>query len=654
LKIFSITLQNYRQYKSVKIEPSTDEKRNFTVIQGPNGAGKTNLMNALTWCLYGIEPHLSSDSTGFLRANMAAFSDLKIDDDLDVRVQISLGETKPEYIIDRKENYVKRGAKPENAIINQARTILFLDRYDWKTHAYPTSLLNRILPEDVSAFFFFDGERLDEFFKAESREKVRDALLDVSQVTLLDNALGRLDGLKDDLRRSAKGLSSQADVILEKLEACKKELGGSQTKLRGLETDKTETIRLISGIDEKLKNSPRENIQTLQNERQTLTQDGKGLQDETSEAMEDLNSAIVRFGPIIFAKPAVDLAINEVEKRYKTGELPPKIQEQYLNDLLKQGKCICGTDIASHGTPRENVERQLHASSFSEIEDQIREGKFELGEIHKRTGDFPKIADEIGVNIVKNSETLKRKGDRLKEISEILSKYDEEEIQRLESDRLRLQSQKEKLLEEIGLARGEVEGKKKEFASLENLHKNELRKSAKHAAVQSQVDLCQKAIASMDGIKTNIVDEIRKIIEAKTKQYFLSLIWKKGTFVDVKIDESYTLSVVHKGGWNALGTLSAGERQMLALSFMAALKEVSGFHFPVVIDTPLGRISREPKDNVAESLPKYLEGTQVTMLMTDEEYTESVRKRMSPRIGKELKLEYEESKDQTLVMKYAS
>ena len=93
---------------------------------------------------------------------------------------------------------------------------------------------------------------------------------------------------------------------------------------------------------------------------------------------------------------------------------------------------------------------------------------------------------------------------------------------------------------------------------------------------------------------------------------------------------------------------------MLALSFMAALKEVSGFHFPVVIDTPLGRISREPKDNVAESLPKYLEGTQVTMLMTDEEYTESVRKRMSPRIGKELKLEYEESKDQTLVMKYAS
>ena len=266
MKIFSITLQNYRQYKSVKIEPSTDEKRNFTVIQGPNGAGKTNLMNALTWCLYGIEPHLSSDSTGFLRANMAAFSDLKIDDDLDVRVQISLGETKPEYIIDRKENYVKRGAKPENAIINQARTILFLDRYDWKTHAYPTSLLNRILPEDVSAFFFFDGERLDEFFKAESREKVRDALLDVSQVTLLDNALGRLDGLKDDLRRSAKGLSSQADVILEKLEACKKELGGSQTKLRGLETDKTETIRLISGIDEKLKNSPRENIQTLQNE----------------------------------------------------------------------------------------------------------------------------------------------------------------------------------------------------------------------------------------------------------------------------------------------------------------------------------------------------------------------------------------------------
>ncbi len=136
------------------------------------------------------------------------------------------------------------------------------------------------------------------------------------------------------------------------------------------------------------------------------------------------------------------------------------------------------------------------------------------------------------------------------------------------------------------------------------------------------------------------MDFIRKQIESKTNDFFLDLIWKKEAFREVTIDPDYKISVISESGKSSLGTLSAGERQILALSFMAALYTVSGFDAPIIIDTPLGRISGEPRKNIAKSLPDYLSKTQVTLLMTDTEYTEDVRKELLKRIGKEYRLDF--------------
>ena len=67
---------------------------------------------------------------------------------------------------------------------------------------------------------------------------------------------------------------------------------------------------------------------------------------------------------------------------------------------------------------------------------------------------------------------------------------------------------------------------------------------------------------------------------------------------------------------------------------------VSGFDAPLVIDTPLGRMSREPKLNIAEKLPSYLKGKQITLLLTEEEYTPEVRKRIQKHVGKEYKIKF--------------
>ena len=134
--------------------------------------------------------------------------------------------------------------------------------------------------------------------------------------------------------------------------------------------------------------------------------------------------------------------------------------------------------------------------------------------------------------------------------------------------------------------------------------------------------------------------KVKQEVEERASKQFLTLIWKKETYKGLVIDDDYNISVPDTSGREALGTLSAGERQVCALSFMAALNSVSGFEAPIVIDTPLGRISREPRRNIAENLPDYLKGTQVTLLVTEEEYTPEVRKALSRVIGKEYTINF--------------
>jgi DNA sulfur modification protein DndD len=651
-RIFSIDVENYRQYRGKKkIDFSTDVEKNFTIIQGPNGSGKTNLVNAITWCLYDKELRLSKGSSSIGPINSTALEELEKGETLDMAVRIRLGDERPEYYIQR---FLRAHKRSDNEIVYTPmgwKVMYLSEGRDWKEHSMPNILINKLLPEAVSGFFLFDGERLDDFFKTENREGVKQALIDVSQINLIDSALYRLDSVKDSIRRNASGFSSQADSILEKIEVYKNSFVEMQGNLKELEKQKSDTLKRISEIDEQLKDVPWEGIQKLQTERNDLTSKLVDLEEDKKQNEQTLIDLIVKTGPSILCNSAIRVTLDEIEKKYKTGELPPKIREQYIKDLLNAGKCICGTDISKPGPHRASVQAHLQVAHLSQIDEEVREGKFELLNTMKTISNFLDGDDRLGRKIRKLSEDIKRGQERLKEISMTLSKYNAEEIQRLESDRAKLEQLRDDLSERIGSTKADIDRCKSKIGLLETDHKKELRKSEKHAALRAQIDLCEKAIIILEKVKQELIDEIRKIIEAKTKEYFLKLIWKKETFVDVKIDENYSVSVIHRGGWDALGTLSAGERQVLALSFLSALQKVSGFDFPVIIDTPLGRISGEPKDNIAELLPNFLSETQVTMLVTDQEYTESVKSRMIKRIGKEWQLVYDESNDETRVDK---
>jgi DNA sulfur modification protein DndD len=83
-----------------------------------------------------------------------------------------------------------------------------------------------------------------------------------------------------------------------------------------------------------------------------------------------------------------------------------------------------------------------------------------------------------------------------------------------------------------------------------------------------------------------------------------------------------------------LQDLSAGERQILAISILWSLSEVANIKIPVIIDTPLGRLDSKHRHQL---ITKYFPeaSLQTIILSTDEEIIGPYYKLCKPYVGEE-------------------
>ena len=105
---------------------------------------------------------------------------------------------------------------------------------------------------------------------------------------------------------------------------------------------------------------------------------------------------------------------------------------------------------------------------------------------------------------------------------------------------------------------------------------------------------------------------------------------------------TYTVRLRTAGGQDlSAAQLSAGEKQLFAISMLWAMREVSGRPLPLVVDTPMGRLDSEHRGRLVSS---YFPGAshQVLILSTDTEIDRSIlREALHPHISKAFHLEYD-------------
>jgi DNA sulfur modification protein DndD len=94
--------------------------------------------------------------------------------------------------------------------------------------------------------------------------------------------------------------------------------------------------------------------------------------------------------------------------------------------------------------------------------------------------------------------------------------------------------------------------------------------------------------------------------------------------------------------------LSAGERQLLAVSMLWGLARASGRPLPAIIDTPLGRLDTAHRLNLVE---KYFPNAshQVFLLSTDEEIDQNLYDEMKDSISRTYTLDYDDKERVTTI-----
>ncbi len=649
-----IKLKNYRQYRDVSLKfGKPKDKKNFIVIQGANGSGKTNLVNAITWCLYGKEKHMGSKYAGLPMVNTLAAEELENGKIIEVEVEIQLRDQDGKKInLKRNMSYKKSDEgkllKIPHPIANSEDgsrlTMMREINRDMIDVEDPSYVLRYLIPESIEEYFFFDGERLDDYFRETTGTRIREAVFKISQVELLEKVIEHLEKRKNEFIKKEKHLGSKAQEIISQKEVYEESLRNYKEQLKEHKTQKDLAEQKEEEYNEKLRGCSAPAAKRLQEEREEIEKDLNSIEENIIELEKRKSDYLISISPQIFAYHALIKANTLISSREEAGDIPPNYKKNFIEGLLDKGECICGTDISTDNEHRKRIEKLLkQCDEITNISEELITLNVAVKSALEEIEDFPERRESYNRKLREYEEMRKSKSKRLKKISEEISGMDTDKISMWEEKLQEYKKLKEDLIgkiKEMEYRCGEAE---KTIKKLESELEKELEKEEQLEETKNIIAFCNTCLEQATQIKERIMKEVRKEIEDKTKKQFFELIWKREEYKDITIDEEYNISVQHQSGMEGIGTMSAGERQALALSFMAALNSVSGFDVPIIIDTPLGRLSKEPKNNIARKLPNYLKEKQVILLVTDSEYTPEVREKLLDRLIAEYRIDFRET-----------
>jgi DNA sulfur modification protein DndD len=635
--ITSIELTNFRQYRDHHvIELAFDKKKNVAIVKGRNGAGKSNLLNALTWCFYDVETHSTyEDNEKMPIVNTSELVALKPNQKIQAEVKIYLDTDRGPWTIKRTlaggkhpngEIYVE-----EDSTLSVAHPVGGQDKVE--TGKDTEVLINNLLPHDLKSFFFMDGEKLREFFNKDTNENIGESIEKVSQLDLMYKAADHLEAHEKELRKGVKESTPKLDQIdgeIQFLQTKLEKLKGSIDKHKDETKDNNKELKDVKDF---LKNCGIEHVEQLEQERQTIEEDVKTINGSMHSKVLERNKYLVKMAPFIYLKKPIESALKMVGLKIEKGELPPKIKETLVLELIERGKCICGTKIV--GDAKKILEKYVKTLSLSELGEVSIVGKTKFKDILLDIEKFSDVMDGFYKEITSFEEQLAVKSRRLEQIKDEL-KIGEDKTKIINYERrrdelithnARIEQQMKMDLSEEKEARSLLDTKRSEY-------EKELGSSEKNKRLKAKLKLVQDTLKTLADTEIIIKDKIREQIQTNTENNFFKLIRKKGAFKKVIINENYEVVVKHESGYNVIDHLSAGEYMILGLSFMSALMTISGFKAPVIIDTPLGKIDDEHRDKITTELPIFLDGTQLILFVTPTEYDAQVKSNLSKFITK--------------------
>ena len=649
MRLNYITLKNFRQYYGEQtVHFATDGPRHVTVIHGINGAGKTSLCIAMNWCLYG---------DAFVREKFGTVGELASKHpaaniaSVDTSVKIGFTYQDIQYWAERQRLPLR----------NNQTTLLLQGENDVhpRRDADASDMILSMIPEDVSIHFFFDGEKIDNFARPGHEKEVMNAMRNVLKIEVVRRGITHLNGVAQDyaqdLKKELRTHPSEALQTLINEEEAEKQrhsklVSDIASKRQGVEKANAQ----IQDVDEQLESI--EESRQLAEERARIQSTLKQLQQGRAGLQKEIRK-LANDGFIPIAKPAVDKALAILD----ANEIP-SVPEPILLEILEQLHCLCGRDIHRGSLEYQTIRNLLAKAVSSKASTVVRETYNHLRYLLRSpVTEIPASLQEVLSDNQRLGRDIAASQARLDKIAEQLVDFNQEDIRNLQRSRSEYERAIGRLETEIIQTDAEIREISGEISDLKE--KIKLAKASEGTVEQliRYKALAEDAASALERINAFFTEDIREKVESEVQEIFQRLVWKDSHFRDVRLSDHFELQVIDRFGEQARPEMSAGERQVLSLAFILAMAKVASQEmplnmedepFPIVMDTPFGRLSTQPRENITVTIPQIAK--QLILFVTDEELHGQARANLEPSIGAEYQLQFNQSTSVTTIVPISS
>lgn len=638
----SLYLKNFRQFKGKNnIDFATDDEKNVTVILGKNTSGKTTLIQSFYWILYGKTSFETSD---FL-LNLDIVKDLKPGDKAKVTGELNLKHNDKDFLIRREQDYFRVNSgeiEKENARFTIQHK---LENGQWKylRTSDREDTINKILPEDLSDYFFFNGERISEIGENNKygKKDISEAVESILGLEVLRSTIKHLSGGK---KISVLGkLNNSIDSSKNKeLYNKKDKLSSVEQKLEKIDNEVSEykeTINFysdkINELNDKIKNN--KPTKELKHKMQDNKIEIRNLREEKEAKRKEFMRLFSEDSPMFFMNPLFSQAMKYIENYDIIQEAIPEMHSKSIEYLIQKGECICGTKI-KEGTPVYNnlmeKKKYLPPQSVGTI---VRIFMNDLKHYNKKGNKFyNKIR-----NIYKKIRQLKNKIKELESQNEQFSaqiqdkpdvgKFEKEvrELKNLLQERRKDLSEKIEKKGSLKRTKERLEDKIEELAVTSEKNKfiihckkyaehinEELKKHYNSLERETKRELEKKA----NSIFNKMYHGERKLTLNDRYEYKLKTPDVASDFQD-KADESEGLKTVTSFSFIA-GIVSLA-REKIYKEKLEDFDEFNSEPFPLVMDAPFSNADEYHVTNVSKILPEVAE--QIVMIIMHKDWKHAER-----------------------------
>lgn len=619
MKIINIEVKNFRLLKDFNLDLASHDN-NLAFVNGSNGRGKTTLLTALRWCFFNhsIKPSDFATSRVHELATDAT-------DEISVSVKFQENEIGDFVVVTRKQ--VVRLLDSERLEF-QGKSELTVT----KSFANPKipsevlpnadSWLESRLPPRFENFFLFDGEKMSHFFDISVKSAIENAVREIAQIDLLEEVVNFLQGQRNRLNDRLGKLSGiNSEKLGLKLNEAQRVRTTLELMVKNAKLAEEETSFLKEKLTSELKGYE---------ETSRFLEENKGLRARKQDELDNLRLYEGRISQGLFEAGVLSMIVSRVkypmQKHIKVaeaaGRYPADFQPRALGLLLQSEVCICQRPLAAGSHEHSAIEKIIQTSinagelgqELQKIDKGIAASEAKLSGVKaaldQAKGDWIKSNNRV-VELNKELDRLAPKLEGVRGNEDYLRTQTKalKDAERSHDDAVRL-LEKRKL--ELVRAVSEVEDAQKKFDK-STANTEEARD------LKAKVDFMNRVLIQSRTFNEQILEGVRSRLEDFVSQRFSRV--KNGQFKTV-ITKDFEVVTLDRDGNRAV--LSEGENMLKAYIFSIALREVVGLRFPLIVDTPFGRLGEENRVLVAESLCNLvLESPeqQVIFMMHDGEYT---------------------------------